>query len=711
LTKPWEKPVALEVPDVSRILQDAEAARVGGRLADAEALCRRVLVLWPGNAEAIELMGLVAYGHGNLDRAADYLREAARAPGAQPRYFSNLAEVCRMRGALDEAESAARRAVRMDAKLPAGWNNLGIVLQEVGRLEEARACLEQVLALEPRNAQAHNNLANTLKGLDQPDEAEKHWRRALELRPDYPEALSNMVVLLTEAGDYPTAEAYGLRALQLNPRLADAYVNLGALAAACYNHDAALQLADRLLKLDPQNLKGISARALTLRQLDRLDEAYRAVLMGIAIAPEDAEIQHTLGLILQSMGRLDEAVAAFERAGRSPRLDERARVSRGRLLVENGRVDEAREVFEDVLDTYPRSAAAWSNLADLHKFSAGDERLAAMETLLAASPPPSRGQAILLHFAIGKGYLDSGDSDRAFAHLNRGNAMKRATLNYDGAANVAWIRSVADVFSAEVLERMNGAGATSQLPIFVLGMPRSGTTLVEQILASHPEVQGAGELKHIQNLARRVGTYPQAFGGISTGQLDELGRAYLAAVGPLSSGKRRVIDKMPSNFLYAGLIHLALPEARIIHCRRDPVDTCLSCYSKIFAEEQSFSYDMAELGAFYLAYRDLVGHWREHLPAGRFIDVDYEEVVADTEGQARRLLEFLGLPWDDRCLEFYKTERPVRTASVNQVRQPVYRTSAGRWRNHARNLSPLLDALGLPSDAAGSPPPAEARLT
>jgi hypothetical protein len=288
--------------------------------------------------------------------------------------------------------------------------------------------------------------------------------------------------------------------------------------------------------------------------------------------------------------------------------------------------------------------------------------------------------------------------------------MKRATLNYDSAANVAWIRSVADVFSAELLERMNGAGARSELPIFVLGMPRSGTTLVEQILASHPEVQGAGELKHIQSLARRVGPYPEAFRGISTEQLDELGRGYLAVVGPLSGSRKRVIDKMPSNFLYAGLIHLALPEARIIHCRRDPVDTCLSCYSKIFAEEQSFSYDMAELGAFYLAYRDLVDHWRQHLPADRFVDVDYEEVVADTESQARRLLEFLGLPWDERCLEFYKTERPVRTASVNQVRQPVYRTSAGRWRKHSRNLAPLLDALGLGPDAAGEPSAADAPL-
>jgi hypothetical protein len=251
-------------------------------------------------------------------------------------------------------------------------------------------------------------------------------------------------------------------------------------------------------------------------------------------------------------------------------------------------------------------------------------------------------------------------------------------------------------------ERAN-AGARSSLPVFVVGMPRSGTTLIEQILASHPLVHAAGELRTLDGLSDAIAGFPASVAGLSDAQLKALGEAYLARVAPLAAGRRHVVDKMPSNFLLCGLIRLILPEAKIIHSRRDPVDTCLSCYAKLFAGEQAFTYDQTELGRFHRAYQALMAHWRSVLPASHFIEVDYEAVVDDIEGQARRMLDFLGLPWDARVLKFHETERPVRTASVNQVREPIYRTSARRWKKHAPQLGPLLAALG--TDRRESAPP------
>ncbi len=226
-------------------------------------------------------------------------------------------------------------------------------------------------------------------------------------------------------------------------------------------------------------------------------------------------------------------------------------------------------------------------------------------------------------------------------------------------------------------------------------MPRSGTTLIEQILSSHPMVHGAGELSILGTLAEKTGSFPSSVPTMAPERFGALGAAYLAQVAGRSRGRGRVVDKLPSNFLFAGLIRLMLPDARIIHCRRDPVDTCLSCYTKLFVGDVPFAYDLTELGRFHRDYQALMAHWRKVLPASRFLEVDYEAVVEDIEREARRMLNFLGLPWNDAVLRFHETERPVRTASVNQVREPLYRTSVGSWKTYAAELGPLLKALGV----------------
>ncbi|HWE45956.1 MAG TPA: sulfotransferase, partial [Caulobacteraceae bacterium] len=336
----------------------------------------------------------------------------------------------------------------------------------------------------------------------------------------------------------------------------------------------------------------------------------------------------------------------------------------------------ALQAFDRALALDPSSATAWHARSDLKRFTGGDPDIAAMEAVFARATDDDA--LIPLAFALGKAWLDAGEIDRAFDFFDAGNAAKRASFRYAVGDDIAMFERTAAAFAND---DATAGGFASQLPVFVVGLPRSGTTLVEQILASHPDVRGAGELGVLEGVIA------------ATTNLEALGRAYVEAVEPLAQGRKRVVDKMPSNLRHAGLIRRMLPGARIIHCRRDPVDTGLSCYTKLFTGDQPFAYDLAEFGRYYRAYDRLSAHWRAILVADRYVEVQYEDVVSDLETQARRLVAFCGLDWDAACLDFHVTRRSVRTASATQVRRPIYRASVGRWKAYTHRLTPLLDVL------------------
>ena len=300
---------------------------------------------------------------------------------------------------------------------------------------------------------------------------------------------------------------------------------------------------------------------------------------------------------------------------------------------------------------------------------------------LAASDDLPADQALYIHFALAKALDDVRDYGRAFEHLRQGNALKRERIDYDETGTLKLFEHISAVFDRGLFDRFQGQGDPSSVPVFVLGMPRSGSTLIEQILASHPQIHAAGELTILENSPMDVTAFRR------------LGQSYLSQLPKVPDEKIRIVDKLPGNFLRIGLIRLMLPNARIIHTMRDPIDTCLSCYSKLFNTGLPFTYDLAELGRYYRAYSELMAHWRSVLPPGAMLDVSYEDVVDDLEGQARRLIDYCGLPWDDRCIDFHRSNRPVRTASAVQVRQPLFRSSLQRWRNYESGLAPLLDEL------------------
>jgi tetratricopeptide (TPR) repeat protein len=696
-------PPSQETLSIPEALGRAYAHWNAGQADQAEQFCQRVLAAWPGQADALHLLGLMAHAYGNLDLAISHLRQACMAPRAPAVYSSNLAEMCRQKGLLAEGEEAGRRAVSMDPELVSGWNNLGIVLQEAGKFEESLACLERVIAFQPDSAQAHNNLANTSRRLGRMDRAERHYRQALALDPSYAEAHSNLAFLLSSQGNYEEAAAAAQQAIELSPRLIDAYLNLAEVEISRHRHDAALRTLDMLQAFAPRHPAALVARAKALKQIERLDEAFTFAREAVSLTPNNAEAHNTLAMVLQALGQTDEALDQFEQAAQLPgTVAEEALVGRATLLMEAGRKDEAWAAFDQALAAFPGSVQALTARADARTFKAGDPDIAALEACLAEGERRPLSDRIAVHFSLGKAYLDSQDPALAFHHFDTGNRLKRASFTYDSVATGRWMERIAESFTPELLARSHGMGEQSELPVFIVGMPRSGTTLIEQIVSSHPQVTGAGELSALRLVVDGSGLFPDGVPGMTaedaTQRVRQLGRDYLSRIAPLAQARARLVDKMPGNFMYAGLIPLILPGARIIHARRDPVDTCLSCYTKLFGGEQQFAYNQTELGEFYGHYQNLMTHWARVLPAERFIEVDYEAVVDDLEGEARRLIDFLGLPWDDACIRFHENRRVVRTASVNQVRQPIYKTSKGRWQAYADHLAPLLAALEI--DAA-----------
>ena len=473
-----------------------------------------------------------------------------------------------------------------------------------------------------------------------------------------------------------------------------AIYNLGLVRLLGGDCEEAARLMRKALYVRPNFAEAHNALAVALRTLGRHDEAIEQFVKALAINPDLAEVHNNFAATLVALNRFDEAAGHYRSAlALKPDLAE-AQHGYGNLLTIFGRVAEGRRAIEKAIELAPRKAEFYRSLTDVKHFAEGDRHVALAEALardMASLPDEDQTH---LHFALGRIYGDLGQYQRSFRHLVEGNALKRKQLAYDEAAVLARFDVTRSLFSAEVMEERAGLGDPSDAPVFILGMPRSGTTLVEQILASHPEVHGAGELGDFEIAVASLGDADGTPPDVGGEELRAIGARYVERVRALAPAARRITDKMPGNFRFAGLIHLALPNARIIHTSRDPVDTCLSCFSILFGGDQPYSYDLGELGRYYRAYASLMAHWRAVLPKGFMLEVRYEALVADFEPQARRIVAHCGLDWDDSCLDFHTAARPVRTASSAQVRRAIYQSSVGRSRPYAGMLRPLLATLG-----------------
>ena len=565
-------------------------------------------------------------------------------------------------------------------------------LCEKGRLAETGRLYEAALRLDPDHDRANFNFGLVHLRLGRRDEALRCFLRAIAGNPDFAEAHDGAGIALRMAGRHEDAIAHYRRAIAIKPGYAAAENNLATALRGLERWEEAASHHRKALALRPGYFEAESGLGAALRGLGRFEEAAAHYRAALALKPGHADTHGNLGAVLQLLGRHEEALLSFDKALSLEAGLAEAHYGRGTVLKTLGRLDEGQRAVETAIELAPRRAAFYLSLVQSKRLIGdGDPHRVAIEALARDLPSLSAEEQIHLHFALGQVYADLGRPERSFRHLADGNALKRRRIAYDEAAALAEIEQTRAVFGADLIRRGAGLGDPSALPIFIVGMPRSGTTLVEQILASHPLVHGGGERRDFETAV--AGLDPGGDG------LRRVGARYVERARALAPAATRVTDKMPGNFRHAGAIHLALPNARIIDVRRDPTDTCFSCFATLFGGDLPYAYDLGELGRYYRAYAALMAHWREVLPESVMLEVRYEALVADFEPQARRLVAHCGLDWDAACLDFHKTQRAVWTASAVQVRQPLYRTSVGRARSYERMLGPLRAAL----DGAGAP--------
>jgi len=679
----------------------AAAHAAAGRLVQAEGVLRQILQQRPNDVDALHQLAIVAHRVGKTAFAVQLIERALTVNPNVHILQANIAEMYRRIGQPQKAIEHGLKAIALKPDAADAHNNLGIAYFDVGEYEAAIQNYNTAISLRPRFPEAISNRGNALRNLHRFEEAEAAYRRALAINPNYAEALNNLGSVLRDLGRPAEAEHAYKRALALKPNYLEAANNLVLAYKDQERFDEALGAAQAALQLQPKNGDALAYTGAVYMEQKKIELALDALKKSLAIQPNKPETLNVMARAWMEAGRADDEVECCSRAIALKPSYADPYNNMGNALKELGRFDEALAVFDKALALSPHEASGiYANLSDAKTFRARDDgHLLGMEKLLAGKLSEER--EIHLRFGAAKAFDDLKLYDEAFRHLLAGNALKRKSIAYDEAATLEYFDRIRRTFTAEVVQSKSNQGFASTAPIIIVGMPRSGTTLVEQILASHPRVAGAGELKDlsdtVNNVRNRDGTlapYPEYVPVLSEAELSRIGETYVAKLARRAPGVERITDKMPSNFYFVGLVHLALPGAKIVHTNRNAADTCVSCFSKLFSGELNQTYDLGEIGRYYRAYHQLMAQWRSILPPDAFLDVQYEEVVADTERQARRILDYCGLDWDPRVLDFHRTRRPIKTASSAQVRRPIYGSSVARWRNYERHLGSLLAEIG-----------------
>ncbi len=720
---------------MSEVLSRALALHQAGQLAPAAQLYQQILASQPDDPDALHLLGVLHHQQGQNARAVELIGRALAVRPDAATFHASLASACIALGQNERAAECCRTALGLQPDYFEAHNNLGLALAGLNRREEAIEEFQAALRLRPDFAVTHHNLGLALHALRRFEEALRAYRRAVELAPAYPPAQADLGRLLVdmnrahEAVPYcreairrrpnmmqwrltlaaalraldrtdEAAAAY-LEALKLDPGFVPAYAGLGLLLANKGRHREALPALKKAVELDPGNIPYLTALAMCHQRLAEAAEAAVCWQRIVTLNPQQVEPRLFLAGALQIEGRLEEAKEHY-RAVLQVRPDSTpALVFLGHIHEELGDLAEAESSYRAALRVDPTCAPALASLAKLLRGKLPEADRAALEKCLANPQLNPTVQASLL-FGLA-GVLDGqGAYARAAETSRRGNAIllqgARSQANYDPARHVEFVDALVRTFDRDFFGRVAGWGLDTRRPVFVVGLPRSGTTLVEQVLASHPRVHGAGELTLGDQTFRAI---PTALGRnepplpcvphLTETALRALAGSHLEKLPRVDDRAERIVDKRPENYLYLGLLAALFPQATFIHCRRDLRDTALSCWLTQFTTIP-WTHDPGHVATHFQQYLRLMGHWRQVLPAP-IHEVRYEEMVKDLEGNARRLIAACGLDWDPACLEFHRTRRAVRSAAGVQVRQPVHAQSVGRWKNYQTHLAELFAAL------------------
>ena len=635
-----------------------------GRVAAAAAFCRDALRRAPGDVNMTALLGAVLLKTRQFKEAEKQLRRAIELAPSFAKPHEDLGFLLLERGRPDEAIEVLKTATRLDPKAEMAFFTLGRALSMTGKGAEADAAFEASFALNPRRKKLA--LAAEHHKAGRHEEAARLYRELLQEAPNNVDAMRLLAGVLAGKSEVEEAEVLLRKAIALAPDYALAFLDLGQLLKDQYRYAEAIDCFQRTLELQPAAAKPRFLLASTLAAADRTFDALASYRQVLKQHPGHAGAWLGLGHTLKTVGRQEEAVQAYRQC----------------------------------IHIRPDNGESYWSLANLKTYRLTEDDMREMRAALERGDELSEHSAVNFLFALAKAHEDDRDFDAAWDYYAQGNARQRQLEYYDPVQTEVTNDELIEVFDQPFLERNSGLGHPDAAPIFVLGLPRSGSTLIEQILASHSQVEGTSELAYLGRVATSLNrnradgiNYPQAVRELRPRHLQALGQDYLRqAQLHRQTDRPRFVDKMPNNFPSIGFLHLILPNAKIIDARRYPLDCTLSCYRQLFAKGQTFVYDLTDIGEYFLEYQRMMDHWHEVLP-GRVLTVQYEDLVTDFDNQARRLLDHCGLPWEDACANFHETERPVRTASSEQVRQPISAKSVHFWRNYQAHLGELIDVL------------------
>ncbi|MBL4792297.1 sulfotransferase [Citromicrobium bathyomarinum] len=649
--------------DQDTILASAQKALQAGDFAGGLTLVEPLIEGDGGDEQALYIAAVAARYLKRFSDAEDYQNRLRAISPEYGRAWQEAGHLAVARNRPEAAIAAYARAVRFNPALDASWRELARLQAAAGRDAEARAASmqHQRIAALPRELLAVTNHLHEGRLL----RAEEICRHYLRLHPRDTEGMRLLAQIGIRQGIFDDAE----------------FLLESAVTFAPDDIQLRLDYIDALHRRQKFERSREEAEALHARD------------------PDNPLFQSHLAIESMQTGDYDRAFELFDQVLEKLPRDPATLTSRGHALKTMGKQTEAVESYRAAFAAKPDQGDAYYALANLKTYSFTDAEMAAMREQ-AARPDLAFMDRVHIAFALGKAYEDRGEYAESFAHYREGNDLKRTQTRYSADAMSAELARQREVCTADLFARHGGDGHPAPDPIFILGLPRAGSTLLEQILASHSQVDGTLELPNILALAHRLrgrkagaSRYPDILGDLSGEQLADFGRQFIEDTRIHRQGAPFFIDKMPNNFRHIGLIHLILPNATIIDARRDPMDCCFSGFKQLFAEGQEFTYGLEQIGRYYADYVDLMEHWDEVLP-GRVLRVQHEDVLDDLEGQTRRMLDHIGLPFEEQCLAFHETRRAVRTASSEQVRQPITRAGQGAWKPYEAWLDPLKAALG-----------------
>jgi tetratricopeptide (TPR) repeat protein len=722
-------------------LEIATALHCQGRHSEAETEYREALRIQPDAFDAIRGLGELAYQDGRVEEAmALFARGVAIQPEAADLH-SNLAETLRILNRTDEAVKYARMALALDPTLPDAWNTMGLLAHEQGRLGDAETAFREAIRVQPEHWFAYNNLGNTLRAMRRHDDAAESFRAAIRLEPRSAAALTNLAQVLIEIGDpalLDQAEELCRRALAVAPELTQAINSLGNVlllqgrlddAMSCYQHalqidpgrvasclnignlfrrcgryaDAACWFEKAQIVI-PDPARDHANRGSLCADREQFDDSARSYRLALAHDSHSAEAHQGLGVALLEQGRLDEAETSFHEAIRLEPSQPAPWVCLARLRAERGDFELSCRAARQALALRPSMADAYVQLAFNLKDRLPVAEVEAIEDLLLQKYLPEGSRSRIL-FGLAGIHDARRDYAAAAVRLETANAAQTAARaargqHEDPELYTRFVGRLIATMTPDLIGRGRGWGDPDPRPVFVVGLPRSGTMLIEQIIATHPRGDGVGELpdvrrvfKSLPALVGRPFAEPcDALFALDSASAMAAARRYLDSLNTLARpGAVRVVDKMPDNIDLLGLIALLWPGARVIVCHRNLRDVALSCWQTGFASIH-WANDYQHIARRFADYQRILDHWRHTKPL-TWLDVSYEKLVRDTDAQTRRLIDFLDLEWDPVCLQFHSTRRVVRTASQSQVHQPIHSASVGRWRNYERLLEPLFGAL------------------